>query len=110
MFDLLKKGLLAGIGVMALTAEKVHEVTRSMVEEGKLSTEEAERLAEELIQSGEKQWEEVNSRIHEAVRKWSEKENIIKRKELEELKTRIEQLEGRVQKLEEAANREPVRE
>lgn len=105
MFDLFRKGLLAGIGAIVLTTEKVQEVARRMVEEGKMSTEEAEKMAEELIQSGERQWDEINSRIAETLKKWTDSANIVKRKEFEELKARIEILDQRVILLEDSQRR-----
>jgi polyhydroxyalkanoate synthesis regulator phasin len=100
MLDLLKKGFLAGIGAIVLTTEKVQEVARRMVEEGKMSTEEAEKMAEELIQSGEHQWDEINNRISEALKKWTDSEQVVKREEFEELKARIEILDRRILMLE----------
>ena len=103
MLDLLKKGFLAGIGAIVLTTEKVQEVARRMVEEGKMSTEEAEKMAEELIQSGEHQWDEINSRISEALKKWTDSEQVVKREEFENLKDRVEILERRILMLEGAS-------
>ncbi|MCE5245192.1 MAG: phasin family protein [Desulfobacteraceae bacterium] len=102
MFDLFRKGLLAGIGAIVLTTEKVQEIAHRMVEEGKMSTEEAEKMAEELIQSGERQWDEINSRIAETLKKWTENANIVTRKEFEELKARVEILDQRVILLEDS--------
>ena len=54
MLETLKKGMLAGLGAAVLTRDKILESTRKLVEEGKLSSEDAEKLTEELIKSGEK--------------------------------------------------------
>jgi len=54
--ELLKKGLMAGIGAVALTTEKVQESVRKLVDEGKITTEEGEKLVQELVKSGERQW------------------------------------------------------
>ncbi len=60
MLELMKKGLMAGIGAVVLTTEKVQETVRKLVEEGKISTEEGEKLAQELVKTGQHQWEEIS--------------------------------------------------
>ena len=100
MLELMKKGLMAGIGVVVLTTEKVQEAVRKLVEEGKISTEEAENLAQELVKTGQHQWEEISSTIAEKTKKWSEGVEIVKRKELEELKERVQSLDQRLSEME----------
>ena len=100
MLELMKKGLMAGIGIVVLTTEKVQEAVRKLVEEGKISTEEGEKLAQELVKTGQHQWEEISSTIAEKTKKWSEGVEIVKRKELEELKERVQSLEQRVSEME----------
>jgi len=62
MIDLIKKSLYAGIGAVVLTKEKIQEMTRRLVEDGKITSEESEKLAEEMVKSGERQWEEMSRR------------------------------------------------
>ncbi len=96
MLELMKKGLMAGIGVVVLTTEKVQETVRKLVEEGKITTEEGENLARELVKTGQRQWEEVSSTMAEKTKKWSESLEIVKRKEFEDLKERVLTLEQRL--------------
>lgn len=96
MIDLLKKTILAGIGVAVLTAEKVHEVTHRFVEEGKISTEEAERLAEELARAGERQLDEMSGKISETIRKGLDNIELVRRKDFESLVARVEALEKKL--------------
>lgn len=106
MFDLIKKSILAGIGAVVITAEKVQEATRRLVEEGKISTEEAERLADDLVRSGEKQWEELSGKVSESMKRGMDNLDFIRRKEYQDLRTRVELLEQRVILLEDAYRRE----
>jgi len=96
MLELMKKGLMAGIGAVVLTTEKVQETIRKLVEEGKLSTEEGEKLAQDLVKTGERQWEEITSTIAEKTKKWSDSVEVVKREEFEQLKARVESLEQRL--------------
>ncbi len=100
MLDLIKKGFMAGIGAAVLTTEKIQEGIKKFVEEGKISTEEGEKLAQELVKSGERQWEELITKMGEKSKKWSENVELVRRKEFEELKQRIEDLEKRLTELE----------
>ena len=100
MLDLIRKGLMAGLGAVVLTTEKIQESVKKLVEEGKISTEEGEKLAQELVQSGERQWEEITAKMADTSKKWSESTESVRRKEFEELKERLEQLEQRLAAME----------
>lgn len=94
MLELLKKGLFAGIGAAVLTTEKIQESIRRLVEEGKITTEEGEKLTEDLIASGERQWEEISAKIAEKTRKVSDSLEFVKKKDFEKLLARVEKLEA----------------
>jgi len=106
MLDLIKKGLLAGLGAVVVTKERVEKATQKLVEEGKISADEAEKLASELVESGEKQWHEVQAKIEESVKRATENLNLCSRREYEELKSRVEAMEKRVTVVEDLT-REP---
>jgi len=96
MIDLIKKTIMAGLGAVVLTTEKVHEVTKRFVVEGKLSTDEAEKMADELIKSGEEKWEEASGKISDGIRKGDETIDLVRMKEFEELKARVEKIEAQL--------------
>lgn len=96
MIDLIKKTILAGIGVAVLTAEKVHEVTHRFVEEGKISTEEAEKLADELAQAGERQLDEMSGKMSETIRKGLESIELVRKKDFDALLARVEAMEAKL--------------
>ncbi len=100
VFDAIKKSLLAGLGAAVVTKQMVQQAAHTFVDQGKISTEEAERLAEDLIRSGEHQWNDLQSRINESVRKGLDNLDINSRRELEELKDRLNALERRISLLE----------
>ena len=57
MFEIFKKSLFAGLGLAVVTKTKLESVLEKLVEEGKLSRDEAEKMGKELLDSGEKQAE-----------------------------------------------------
>ena len=101
MLEIIKKSLLATLGAAVVTREKVEEATRGWVEEGKISRAEAERLAEDLVESGQHQWLEIQTRVSEMVRKGLDTFDIGSKKEFQDLKARVEELERRLTQLQE---------
>lgn len=100
MLELIKKSLLASLGAAVVTKEKIQEATFSLVQQGKISVEEAEKLSDDLVTSGQHQWEEVQSKISEHVKKAMDSLDISSKSEFQELMTRLENLEKRVAALE----------
>lgn len=96
MFEIIRKGLLASLGAALVTKEKVEAATKKWVDEGKISTDEADRLAQDLVESGQKQWEEIQSKISETVRKTLENLDIATRKDIDILATRIDEIEKKI--------------
>ncbi|HYA02209.1 MAG TPA: phasin family protein [Syntrophobacteria bacterium] len=99
MLDTIRKSLLATLGAAVVTKEKVEEATRGWVDEGKISRAEAERLAQDLVESGQHQWGEIQTRVAEMVRKGLDTLDIGSKKEFRELKARVEELERRLTQL-----------
>ncbi|MGC9966454.1 MAG: phasin family protein [Syntrophobacteraceae bacterium] len=100
MLELLKRGMLAGLGMAVLTGEKIREATRMLVEEGKITTDEADKLADDLVKSGEREWDDINSKFQSSFKKISENLEVVRKKEFADLKTRVELLEERLSRLE----------
>jgi len=102
MLGEMKKGFFASIGAVLLTRDKVEQVTEKLVHETKLSREEARKLADELVQAGEKQWSDLESQVVAAVRKGVGSLDIGRKSEVEDLRERVENLEKRLSMMEEA--------
>lgn len=96
MLELVRKGFLAGIGAIMLTKEKIQEATRNLVREGKITTDEAEKLTDELVESGERQWQEFNTKMSDTFKRWSETLDVVRKREFLDLKARVEVLETRL--------------
>ncbi len=102
MLDDLKKGFFAGIGAVLLTKDKIEQFTDKLVKEAKMSREDAQRLTDDLVKDGEGQWADLENRVLETVKKGVGKLDIGKRSELEALRGRVENLEKRLQMMEES--------
>jgi polyhydroxyalkanoate synthesis regulator phasin len=98
--DKVKKVLLAGLGGIVITGDKLEALKNKLVKENKMSEKEAKSLIDELVEAGEGQWKEFEKSAKEMVRKRLDSVDVPDRKELDELKARIDNLERRVSALE----------
>jgi len=93
MFDLIKKTMLAGVGLAAMTREKIEETIDEFVKKGKLSEKEGKEIVEELIEKSKTAKKDLEEKIEKIVTKSLKKLNIPTRDELTEIKEKIERLE-----------------
>ncbi len=96
MLDEIKKGLLSGLGAVFLTKDKIERITRSMVEEAKLSKEDAQNLKEDLYKTGEKEWSDLEDFFSGIIKKIMQGLDLCSRKDMDELKNRVADLEKRL--------------
>jgi polyhydroxyalkanoate synthesis regulator phasin len=100
MLDEIKKGLFASFGAVLLTRGKIDEVSRKLVQETKLSKEDAQKLAKELVETGENQWQELETTVTQNVRKGLEALGVSNKQAIEALEKRVASLEKRITVLE----------
>ncbi len=99
MLDLFKKTVLASIGTAAITKSKVQETMQHLVEQGKISTEEAEHLTREMAENGENELGEIRKQFRESIKKVLQEMNVANNQEVQELRERVENLEKKVDML-----------
>lgn len=100
MFDFIKKAIFIGAGLASLTAEKIEEAVKEIVNKGDLTEKQGKELVQELKEKSAKARKELGERIDKMINDTLQKLNIPTRKEVEELKARIEQLEKGAEKRE----------
>ncbi len=93
MLEVIKKAVYIGAGLASLTAEKIEEAVGDIAKKGELSEKQGRELLQELMDRSSKTRKEWSERIEKMVQDTLQKFNIPTRKEIDELKTRIEQLE-----------------
>ena len=84
-----------------LTRDKVEQVIEKFVKDSKLDREEGQRLVDDLVQAGEKQWSHAEAKILETVKKGIGTLDIGRRSEIEELREQVDNLEKRIEIMEE---------
>ena len=101
MFEIFKKSLFAGLGLAVVTKTKMESVLEKLVEEGKMSRDEAEKMGQELLESGEKQWTDFETRLNDTVKGFLENMDISKASEVKKLEKKVKALDLRLKTLEE---------
>ena len=99
MIESLRKLGLLGIGVVAITEEKVKQVVNELVEKGEVSTEEGKTLVHELLAEKKKQVQELDEKISKGVQNAIGKSKIALKDDVSRLEDKITELEKTVQKL-----------
>jgi polyhydroxyalkanoate synthesis regulator phasin len=100
MFEIFKKSLFAGLGLAVVTKTKLESVLEKLVEEGKMSRGEAEKMGQELLDSGEKQWTDFESRLQETVKGFLENMDVSKASDVKKLEKKIKALDLRLKAVE----------
>ena len=67
MFDIMKKSLLAGIGAIAMTEDKIQELIDDFVQKGEISEKEGDSLVKEFRNAVDEQRAKISQTIDERV-------------------------------------------
>ena len=97
--ELLKNGLMTGLGAAVVSKRRVEELTQRLAAQGKLSAQEAEKLAQDLMSAGREQLEELEGDFQNRVRNSVENLGVARQDELRALRQRVDQLEHKVDML-----------
>lgn len=100
MRELAKKLALASLGTAVVSTAKVRETMETLVHQGKLTTEEAERFTQEMCKTGEKEMQDVKQHINEGLERLTKGMHLAQAEEVEQLRHRVDNLEKRLSLLE----------
>ena len=96
MIDLIKKAMFTGIGVAALTKEKVEDVATDFIEQGKMSEQEGKKLVDEIMVKSKESQEELAQKIEASVNIALEKLAVAKESDIEALQQQIDELKEKL--------------
>jgi polyhydroxyalkanoate synthesis regulator phasin len=99
MSDMVKKMGLFGIGVISLTQEKIEEFSQEMIKKGEMNKEEGKKFVKEVLSEQEKQLKDIEEKINEKVRDNVKKSGIVMKSDIEALERKIEKLEKTIHSL-----------
>lgn len=100
VFETIRKGLYAGLGVVVVTSEEIRKTVDRFVEAGRMSVEDSEALVRDLSAKGERQQNEFQQWLADTVDRTVERLDIADKKEVEALAARVKILEERLALLE----------
>ncbi len=98
MFEVIKKTLEAGLGAVAMTQEKIQELTDELIVQGDLSQKEGVDLFKELKKSAEDNQNKMKSIVEDRVHKVIKNMGIATKEDIQALEGKIEALEVKLNK------------
>ena len=92
MPDLIKKTLLAGIGLALKTWDEVEDLAKELVEKGKMSEKDGSNFLNELKERYEETQKKLEARVEKSVQDFLKKANVVTSDELKAVKKEIRDL------------------
>lgn len=99
MIDVLKKTVLSGIGLAAMTKDKVEDLCKDCVAKGQLTEQEGEKFVSELLQRSGEAKVELEKQVEAATQKMIEKMHLVRVEDVKALETEIALLRGELAEL-----------
>ena len=93
MFDLIKKTMLTGVGLAAMTKDKIEELAKELTEKGKMSEKEGKELLDDLLKKSEQSRKDLETKVEGMVRKVLEKMDMVTKKDIASLEKKIKNIE-----------------
>src|SRR5262245_55080726 len=93
MFDAIKQTMLIGIGLAAMTKDKVEQMAREMAENAKASAEKGQEFVKEVTTRAEKARADMDATVRRIVDDTLKRTNVATRDQIAGLETRLARLE-----------------
>jgi len=94
MLDAIHKMFLAGVGLAAMTKDKIDEHIKELVEKGKLSEKEGREIADEMLKKSKQAKDDLEKQVEKQVQQTLKALQITSKEDIEKLEARIEKLEA----------------
>jgi polyhydroxyalkanoate synthesis regulator phasin len=103
MIELIKKAVLTGVGIASLTKDKIEDLANELIDKGKMSQQEGEKLVQEMLSRADESRESMKSQTENLVKKTIAKMQLARIEDIELLKTEIEKLREEIASLKKGA-------
>ena len=94
MFDLMKKGMLAGIGLALKTWDEVEEMVQDIQKKSEMSESEGRKFFDDVQKKYEEAQSKLENRVEQTVKDFLKKTHIVTSDELKDLKKEIRELKS----------------
>ena len=95
-FEPLKNLMLAGLGAVSYSQDKLSETINSLIEKGQLSREQGEKVISEWVERGKGEQEKLSGKFTEELESFMKKLPVVTREEFDALKARVDTLQARL--------------
>lgn len=92
MFELVKKSMLAGVGLALKAWDEVEVLAREVTEQGKMTEAEGRKFVSELQARYEEAQKKLEERVERSVKEFLKKADVVTQDELKGLKKEIRDL------------------
>ena len=96
--ELIKKTMLAGVGLALKTWDEVEDMTRELVERGKMGEKEGNKFLNDLRQRYDDTQKKLEARVEKTVKEFLRKANVVTSDELKAVKKEIRELKKMISK------------
>ncbi len=99
MRDSVRKLGLIGVGLWAMTEEKIDEMVKDLVDKGTISKEEGKKVIQDVFEESKKQKVDLERKISDKIQDAISKKDMFTRKDMHGLESRIQILEDEIQRM-----------
>lgn len=92
MIDLIKKTMMAGIGLALKTRDEVEDLVKDLVKKGNMNEQEGKNFLDELLSRYDEAKEKMEDRVEKMVKDFLKKADVVTGDELKALKKEIREL------------------
>lgn len=96
MSDLLKKTFLTGLGVAALSKDKLDEISKDLTEKGNMTEQEGRKFIEEMSGYADRAKGELEKQVDAYVEKALKRIDLVRKPELDELRATVEDMQAKL--------------
>ena len=98
MTGFLKKVILTTLGTVSLTKKSAESLVKDLIKQGDLTQNEGKKFVSDLMKGVEKERDTIEKNTEKIIKNILEKTEIPTRKEIADLKNKIEQLSKKINK------------
>ena len=96
MIEIVKKSMLAGIGIASLTKDKVEEIAKDLVKQGGISEQEGRKFVEEMLGYADKTKNDMEKIVESSIEKVINRLDLVRKKDFDELKKSLAEIQEKL--------------
>jgi poly(hydroxyalkanoate) granule-associated protein len=98
MIELIRRGILLGLGAISLTHEKAKAFVDELVKRGEVTKDQGGELVQEILDRAKEQEKTITEKINTEIKKAIDSLGVASKKDISRLEKRIEELSKKIEK------------